>query len=185
MRGCARRDRPRISLRLSGLRLLDRVAGSPHEAKRNAGTRGEVAPGFRCAPSGLRLLARIVERRGWTLLRVSGSHHIYGKPGSIVKAVDPDPRQQGAQDRLVAAFAEGGGDSEGGFVAQAAAANALSLSPPWERVASRSDSEGEPGEGAVPQLKSAPSPDLARLRLRSVTLSHKGRGKRVCRAAVL
>jgi hypothetical protein len=31
-----------------------------------------------------RELARIVERRGWTLLRVSGSHHIYGKPGSIV-----------------------------------------------------------------------------------------------------
>src|SRR5581483_977396 len=30
--------------------------GSPHGAKRNAGTRGEVAPGFRCAPSGLRLL---------------------------------------------------------------------------------------------------------------------------------
>jgi predicted RNA binding protein YcfA (HicA-like mRNA interferase family) len=29
--------------------------------------------------------ARIVERRGWTLLRVSGSHHIYGKSGSIVR----------------------------------------------------------------------------------------------------
>jgi predicted RNase H-like HicB family nuclease len=26
--------------------------------------------------------ARIVERRGWTLLRISGSHHIYGKVGS-------------------------------------------------------------------------------------------------------
>jgi predicted RNA binding protein YcfA (HicA-like mRNA interferase family) len=23
--------------------------------------------------------ARIIERRGWTLLRVSGSHYIYGK----------------------------------------------------------------------------------------------------------
>ncbi len=26
--------------------------------------------------------ARIIERRGWTLLRVNGSHHIYGKQGS-------------------------------------------------------------------------------------------------------
>ena len=34
-------------------------------------------------------LARIVERRGWTLLRVSGSHHIYGKPGSIVRLSNP------------------------------------------------------------------------------------------------
>ena len=26
--------------------------------------------------------ARLIERRGWQLLRVSGSHHIYGKAGS-------------------------------------------------------------------------------------------------------
>jgi hypothetical protein len=30
--------------------------------------------------------ARIIERRGWTLLRVNGSHHIYGKQGSISTA---------------------------------------------------------------------------------------------------
>lgn len=36
-----------------------------------------------------RELARIVERRGWTLLRVNGSHHIYGKPGSIVRLSIP------------------------------------------------------------------------------------------------
>jgi predicted RNA binding protein YcfA (HicA-like mRNA interferase family) len=36
-----------------------------------------------------RELARIVERRGWTLLRVSGSHHIYGKAGSIVRLSIP------------------------------------------------------------------------------------------------
>jgi predicted RNA binding protein YcfA (HicA-like mRNA interferase family) len=29
-------------------------------------------------------LARAVERRGWVLLRVSGSHHIYGREGGIV-----------------------------------------------------------------------------------------------------
>ena len=36
-----------------------------------------------------RELARIVERRGWTLLRVNGSHHIYGKTGSIVRLSIP------------------------------------------------------------------------------------------------
>jgi predicted RNA binding protein YcfA (HicA-like mRNA interferase family) len=29
--------------------------------------------------------ARILERRGWTLLRIQGSHHIYGKPGSEIR----------------------------------------------------------------------------------------------------
>jgi predicted RNA binding protein YcfA (HicA-like mRNA interferase family) len=33
--------------------------------------------------------ARLVERRDWTLLRVKGSHHIYGKPGSIVRLTIP------------------------------------------------------------------------------------------------
>lgn len=36
-----------------------------------------------------REFARIIERRGWTLLRVSGSHHIYGKRGSIVRLSVP------------------------------------------------------------------------------------------------
>ena len=33
--------------------------------------------------------ARLVERYGWTLLRVNGSHHIYGKSGSIVRLSIP------------------------------------------------------------------------------------------------
>jgi len=33
--------------------------------------------------------ARIVERRGGTLLRISGSHHIYGKSGSVVRLSIP------------------------------------------------------------------------------------------------
>jgi predicted RNA binding protein YcfA (HicA-like mRNA interferase family) len=33
--------------------------------------------------------ARLVERRGWELLRVSGSHHIYGKTGSVVRLSIP------------------------------------------------------------------------------------------------
>ena len=32
-----------------------------------------------------REFARIIERRGWSLLRVNGSHHIYGKSGSPVR----------------------------------------------------------------------------------------------------
>jgi predicted RNA binding protein YcfA (HicA-like mRNA interferase family) len=36
-----------------------------------------------------RELARLVERHGWTLLRISGSHHIYGKTGSVVRLSIP------------------------------------------------------------------------------------------------
>jgi predicted RNA binding protein YcfA (HicA-like mRNA interferase family) len=33
--------------------------------------------------------ARMVERRAWTLLRINGSHHIYGKAGSTVRLSIP------------------------------------------------------------------------------------------------
>jgi predicted RNA binding protein YcfA (HicA-like mRNA interferase family) len=36
-----------------------------------------------------REFARIIERRGWILLRVSGSHHIYGKSDSVVRLSVP------------------------------------------------------------------------------------------------
>ncbi len=36
-----------------------------------------------------REFARLVERRGWRLLRISGSHHIYGKTGSVVRLSIP------------------------------------------------------------------------------------------------
>lgn len=36
-----------------------------------------------------REFARLVERRGWRLLRVNGSHHIYGKAGSVVRLSIP------------------------------------------------------------------------------------------------
>ena len=36
-----------------------------------------------------RELARAVERKGWVLLRIHGSHHIYGKAGSIVRLSIP------------------------------------------------------------------------------------------------
>ena len=34
-------------------------------------------------------LARAVQRKGWTLARIKGSHHIYGKAGSIVRLSIP------------------------------------------------------------------------------------------------
>ena len=34
-------------------------------------------------------LARLLERCGWELLRVNGSHHIYGKLGSVVRLSVP------------------------------------------------------------------------------------------------
>ncbi|HUX02548.1 MAG: type II toxin-antitoxin system HicA family toxin [Phycisphaerae bacterium] len=34
-------------------------------------------------------LAKILKRHGWALLRVHGSHHIYGKPGSVVRLSVP------------------------------------------------------------------------------------------------
>ncbi|TIN67060.1 MAG: type II toxin-antitoxin system HicA family toxin [Mesorhizobium sp.] len=33
--------------------------------------------------------APAVERQGWKLLRIAGSHHIYGKQGSIVRLSIP------------------------------------------------------------------------------------------------
>ncbi len=36
-----------------------------------------------------RELAKLVERKGWLLLRVHGSHHIYGKSGNVVRLSIP------------------------------------------------------------------------------------------------
>jgi predicted RNA binding protein YcfA (HicA-like mRNA interferase family) len=36
-----------------------------------------------------RTLSRTLERNGWSLLRISGSHHIYGKAGSVVRLSVP------------------------------------------------------------------------------------------------
>ena len=36
-----------------------------------------------------RELARAIERKGWTLLRVHGSHHIYGQEDSVVRLSVP------------------------------------------------------------------------------------------------
>jgi len=36
-----------------------------------------------------RAFARLIEARGWRLLRVNGSHHIYGKPGEVARLSIP------------------------------------------------------------------------------------------------
>ena len=36
-----------------------------------------------------REFARLAERYGWQLLRINGSHHVYGRPGSVVRLSIP------------------------------------------------------------------------------------------------
>jgi predicted RNA binding protein YcfA (HicA-like mRNA interferase family) len=36
-----------------------------------------------------RELCRVLERHGWTLLRIHGSHHVYGTPGRPVRLTVP------------------------------------------------------------------------------------------------
>ena len=36
-----------------------------------------------------RELCRLLERHGWSLLRIRGSHHVYGKPGVRVRLSVP------------------------------------------------------------------------------------------------
>ncbi len=38
--------------------------------------------------------AKILEKRGWTLLRVQGSHHIYGKSGNEIRFSVPVHKNQ-------------------------------------------------------------------------------------------
>ena len=50
-------------------------------------------------------LARLVESHGWQLLRIQGSHHIYGKSGNIVRLSIPihgnTPLKLGLQKHLL------------------------------------------------------------------------------------
>lgn len=34
-------------------------------------------------------LEKLLRKNGWNLMRVQGSHHIYGKPGSVVRLSVP------------------------------------------------------------------------------------------------
>lgn len=48
--------------------------------------------------------ARILERHGWSLLRVKGSHHIYGKAGSEVRLSVPIHGNQAIKTGLLRYF---------------------------------------------------------------------------------
>lgn len=39
-------------------------------------------------------LARVLERNGWTLARIAGSHHVYIKPGRIERISVPIHKNQ-------------------------------------------------------------------------------------------
>lgn len=60
-------------------------------------------------------LAKLLERHGWTLLRIHGSHHIYGKAGSIVRLSIPihgnRPLKTGLQRHLLKAAGIADADS--------------------------------------------------------------------------
>jgi predicted RNA binding protein YcfA (HicA-like mRNA interferase family) len=40
-------------------------------------------------PTSGREFARLIERRGWHLLRINGRHHVYGRTGSTVRLSIP------------------------------------------------------------------------------------------------
>jgi predicted RNA binding protein YcfA (HicA-like mRNA interferase family) len=46
-------------------------------------------------------LAKILERNGWVLLRIQGSHHIYGKAGSNVRLSVPIHKNQSLKAGLL------------------------------------------------------------------------------------
>jgi predicted RNA binding protein YcfA (HicA-like mRNA interferase family) len=51
-------------------------------------------------------IAKVLERHGWSLLRVQGSHHIYGKAGSDATSFRAHPRESNTQDRFAQASNE-------------------------------------------------------------------------------
>ena len=56
--------------------------------------------------------AKVVERHGWHLLRVSGSHHIYGKPANTVRLSIPIHGNQPLKRGLLAHLTKLAGLSE-------------------------------------------------------------------------
>ena len=56
--------------------------------------------------------AKILERQGWTLLRVQGSHHIYGKTGNDVRLSVPVHGNQALKTGLLRHLMKMAGVSE-------------------------------------------------------------------------
>jgi predicted RNA binding protein YcfA (HicA-like mRNA interferase family) len=58
-------------------------------------------------------LAKIVERNGWSLMRVQGSHHIYGRAGSNVRLSIPVHKNQALKIGLLRHLLKMAGLAEG------------------------------------------------------------------------
>jgi predicted RNA binding protein YcfA (HicA-like mRNA interferase family) len=56
--------------------------------------------------------AKALERHGWSLLRVQGSHHIYGKTGSEIRISIPIHRNQNLKTGLLRHFMKVAGLTE-------------------------------------------------------------------------
>ena len=54
-----------------------------------------------------------LERHGWSLMRVNGSHHIYGKVGSVVRISVPIHGNQALKTGLLRHFLKVAGLKEG------------------------------------------------------------------------
>jgi predicted RNA binding protein YcfA (HicA-like mRNA interferase family) len=59
-----------------------------------------------------REFARLVEQQGWVLLRINGSHHIYGKAGSVVRLSVPIHGNKPLKRGLLAHLAKAAGLSD-------------------------------------------------------------------------
>ena len=46
-------------------------------------------------------LAKLLERHGWERMRIQGSHHIYGKRGSVVRISVPMHRNESLKTGLL------------------------------------------------------------------------------------
>jgi predicted RNA binding protein YcfA (HicA-like mRNA interferase family) len=56
--------------------------------------------------------AKLLERHGWLLLRINGSHHVYGKPGSEIRISIPIHRNQTLKTGLLRHFIKAAGLTE-------------------------------------------------------------------------
>jgi len=60
-----------------------------HRTRRSRGLQDSCPGNRRMKQLSGKELAGVLERHGWRLLRIQGSHHIYGKEGSVVRLSVP------------------------------------------------------------------------------------------------
>lgn len=57
-------------------------------------------------------LCKVLEGRGWLLLRINGSHHIYGRPGAVERLTVPVHASQDLKRGLLGHLLKQAGLSE-------------------------------------------------------------------------